>query len=120
MNETIASALSNEEVKDILTKFVQTNTVNPPGNEKVLAQWIADDFKKAGIEAEVRDMGDGRANVVARIKRSGERKALLFDGHLDTVPPGNCFPESCNVSSIEKYTCLYMICDCGKRGSHVS
>ena len=56
MNETIASALSNEEVKDILTKFVQTNTVNPPGNEKVLAQWIADDFKKAGIEAEVRDM----------------------------------------------------------------
>ena len=49
MNETIASALSNEEVKDILTKFVQTNTVNPPGNEKVLAQWIADDFKKAGI-----------------------------------------------------------------------
>lgn len=89
MNETIASALSNEEVKDILTRFVQTNTVNPPGNEKVLAQWIADDFKKTGIEAEVRDMGDGRANVVARIKGSGERKALLFDGHLDTVPPGN-------------------------------
>ena len=89
MNETIASALSNEEAKDILTKFVQTNTVNPPGNEKALALWIADEFKKAGIEAEVRDMGEGRANVVARIKGSGERKALLFDGHLDTVPPGN-------------------------------
>lgn len=86
--EAVTGAVQEAATIRILQKMVQTNTVNPPGNEKQLAQWIADELARAGIDVEFRDMGDNRANVIGRIKGTGERKALLFDGHLDTVPPG--------------------------------
>lgn len=88
-NEQILAQIDERETLGLLVKMLQINTVNPPGNEKVLAEFIAKDMASAGIETEVVDLGSNRANVVARIRGTGEKKALLFNGHLDTVPPGD-------------------------------
>ena len=88
-NEQILAQIDERETLDLLVKMLQINTVNPPGNEKVLAELIAKEMASVGIETEVVDLGNNRANVVARIRGTGEKKALLFNGHLDTVPPGD-------------------------------
>ena len=48
--EAVTGAVQEAATIRILQKMVQTNTVNPPGNEKQLAQWIADELARAGRE----------------------------------------------------------------------
>ena len=88
-SEKILAQIDDQETVALLVKMLQTKTVNPPGNEKVLAQLIAQQLTACGIEAEVVDLTGNRANVIGRIRGCGERKTLLFNGHLDTVPPGD-------------------------------
>lgn len=82
------STAASSEVITILQHMLQTNTVNPPGNELPLAAWIASELQNDTIEARVVDMGANRGNVIGRIAGSGQRKALVLDGHLDVVSPG--------------------------------
>ncbi len=89
MNKEIIGAIREQEVVELLQKMVRMNTVNAPGNEKPLAEFLSNEMKSCGIESRVVDIEENRANVVGIIKGSGERDALLFNGHLDTVPPGD-------------------------------
>ncbi|MDF2500822.1 MAG: dapE [Anaerosporomusa subterranea] len=77
------------EAIELLRSLIQINTTNPPGNEMKLAQWISDWLDKRGICSKIVDLGAGRANLIARLDGSTRKSALLFTGHLDTVPPGS-------------------------------
>jgi succinyl-diaminopimelate desuccinylase len=66
-----------------------TNSVNPPGNERKVAETIAKKLEENGIECNLRSLGPDRAYLTARIKGKGNKKSLAFSGHMDTVPPGN-------------------------------
>ena len=77
------------QATDILKKMVNFKTVNGPGDEKPLAEYIKGVLDSFGIEAEVDNLGNNRANVIGRLKGTGQRKNLLFNGHLDTVPTGD-------------------------------
>lgn len=72
--------------EDFLRRMVPYRTVNEPGNEKPLAECIADILKTEGFTTEIQDIAVNRANVVARIGNS-DRKVIL-SGHLDVVPAG--------------------------------
>jgi succinyl-diaminopimelate desuccinylase len=80
--------LLNEAV-DILVNMVRFNTVNEPGNEKPLAEYIEKLLEEIGLETSFDDLGNNRANVTGLLKGSGQKEALLLTGHLDTVPPGD-------------------------------
>ena len=54
-----------------------------PG-ERGVAAALADVLRAWGFRVEMRDVADGRPNVVATIGRSGGRR-LMFNGHLDVV-----------------------------------
>jgi succinyl-diaminopimelate desuccinylase len=72
----------------LLTECVNLETVNPPGNEKLAAEWLAQQCARIGLAPIVDDLGANRANVMAVLKGSGEKPALVFNGHLDVVPVG--------------------------------
>ena len=74
------------EVAKITQEMVRMCTVND--NEKTLAQWIKGSLMSI-IFREYRPIIGNRANVIGKMEGMGERKALLLNGHLDTVPPGD-------------------------------
>jgi succinyl-diaminopimelate desuccinylase len=73
----------------LLTECVQLPTVNPPGNEKLAADWLAAQLQRKGFSPRVDDLGDNRANIMTVLPGTGEKPALVFNGHLDVVPVGD-------------------------------
>jgi succinyl-diaminopimelate desuccinylase len=73
----------------LLTACVQLPTINPPGNEKLAADWLAEELQRKGFSPRVDDLGGNRANIVTVLRGSGEKPALVFNGHLDVVPVGD-------------------------------
>jgi len=69
-----------------LQRMVRFNTVNPPGNELELAQALAAEASSEGIESEVLVSGEGRGNLVLRLRGDGSERPLLLLSHLDVVP----------------------------------
>lgn len=96
------------KLKRLLQELVRTNSVatlagaNETPAQRVLQQF----FKKQGIRGELYDTEfilqskfphvrrhksyAGRKNLAVRLSGSGRGKSLLLNGHIDTVPPGNC------------------------------
>lgn len=80
--------ITQAAVTELLAAMVRLDTTNPPGNEKPLAEMLAGDLAACGFSCTVDDLGGNRGNFTARLAGTGERKALLFNGHLDVVPVG--------------------------------
>lgn len=72
-----------------MQEIVQTDSINPPGNEKNVALKIANYLKEVDIEAEVFEYDDNRANLIATLNDDFDHKNLLYNGHMDVVPPGS-------------------------------
>src|SRR5882672_3731359 len=76
-----------KEATDLLVKYIQINTTNPPGNELPAARLLKEKFLADGISAEVLESQPGRGIVAARLKGTGrKKKALLLLSHMDVVP----------------------------------
>jgi acetylornithine deacetylase/succinyl-diaminopimelate desuccinylase-like protein len=82
------AALQNEAV-DVLRQYLRIDTSNPPGNELATARFLKAILEKEGIEATILDtaeLGDGRANLYARLKGNGSKRAIALVQHMDVVP----------------------------------
>jgi len=80
---------NTEEYLEFLRDLIQTESYNPPGNEKNVALKIQQYLKDANIESEIFPFGDNRANLIATLNDDFEGKNLLYNGHMDVVPPGS-------------------------------
>ena len=73
----------------LLQAYLRVNTSNPPGNELAAARFLRDFLAKEGIVAQILDtaeLGAGRANLYARVKGNGRKRAIALVHHLDVVP----------------------------------
>ena len=69
--------------------LVQINTINPPGNEQAVCETLMPLLQVAGYATQLFPFGEGRANLVATLPATERRHpALVFSGHVDTVPLG--------------------------------
>jgi acetylornithine deacetylase/succinyl-diaminopimelate desuccinylase-like protein len=70
-----------------LTRLIGINTQNPPGNEIATARYFDSVFKSIpGVETRILDVGDGRANFVARLRATNPTgRPVLVMGHMDVV-----------------------------------
>ena len=68
-----------------LRRFIQVNTVNPPGHEMQLALVIERILAAAGIERTLMEPAPGRAALVGRLRGVGGGGPLLLLAHLDVV-----------------------------------
>lgn len=73
---------------DLTQALVRFDTVNPPGNERACAEFLAGLLERAGFAIELVPFGEGRAQVIARLGGTADTLPLAFTGHLDTVPLG--------------------------------
>jgi len=74
-----------EETLRHYQSVLRLDTSNPPGNERLVADYVKGVFDKEGIAAEIFALDANRPNVVARLKGSGARRPLLIMGHSDVV-----------------------------------
>jgi succinyl-diaminopimelate desuccinylase len=74
-------------MKDLLISLVRADTTADKG-ELPAAEILCNHFKEHSINAELTCWDQTRANIVAHIKSTGRKPALLFACHLDVVPPG--------------------------------
>ena len=75
----------------ILSRAIQFDTSNPPGNERALARYLVDILRREGLEARVIetpsiDPDARRAAAWARYPGSGRRDPIVLLSHLDVVP----------------------------------
>lgn len=74
------------EAVSILSRYIQIDTSNPPGNEAKAAEFLKAILHKEGIEVRTIESAPGRANLYARLKGSGAKKATMLMHHMDVVP----------------------------------
>lgn len=74
---------------ELTQKLVRFNTINPPGNEQVCAEYLGNILEQSGFEISYHSFGPGRTSLVARIGGNTSRLPLCFTGHIDTVPLGH-------------------------------
>jgi acetylornithine deacetylase/succinyl-diaminopimelate desuccinylase len=80
----IASTLDVETLAAELIRIPSYS--HTPRQEEKIADYIVTYFEKHGIEVKKQVVEEGRPNVIARIPGNGG-PALMFNGHIDTVPP---------------------------------
>jgi acetylornithine deacetylase/succinyl-diaminopimelate desuccinylase-like protein len=73
------------EVTDLLSRLIQVDTTNPPGNETAAAELLRDYLRENGVECDLYARVPERANLVARIRGTGDGPSLLLLGHTDVV-----------------------------------
>jgi acetylornithine deacetylase/succinyl-diaminopimelate desuccinylase-like protein len=79
----------DRELSDHALRLCQTllriDTTNPPGNELAAAKVVTQELSAAGLEPSFFEPAPERANVVARLRGTGEKPPLLLTAHLDVV-----------------------------------
>jgi acetylornithine deacetylase/succinyl-diaminopimelate desuccinylase-like protein len=75
----------------ILSRAIQFRTVNPPGDERPLAEYLVSVLRREGVTARVIETPPGvsqvgRAAVWARVPGTGARRPIVLHSHLDVVP----------------------------------
>jgi acetylornithine deacetylase/succinyl-diaminopimelate desuccinylase-like protein len=79
----------SKQGQTILADYLRINTTNPPGNEIVAARFLKGILDKEGIESQILDsaeLGGSHANLYARVKGNGSKKAIALLHHMDVVP----------------------------------
>ena len=90
MTTSIHDALRHslgESATHHLQALLRLNTMTPPGNEKIAANYIAGVIREAGIDnVQVLEAAPNRATVVARLQAENPTgRPILLMGHTDVV-----------------------------------
>lgn len=89
MKKELETVFDEKELLDIAQNLVRINSATScPVREKDVADFLLSLFRSEGIPCHLQEIEDGRGNVIAVLKGNGTKKSLMFNGHMDTVPPG--------------------------------
>ena len=81
------------EAASLLSGYLKTRTVNPPGNERLAADYLQGQLAVRGFETNLWEAAPGRANLMARLKgggpvvagRGGSQRPIILLHHMDVV-----------------------------------
>lgn len=76
------------ELVELTRALIRIDTINPPGNERAAAELLLERARAWGLQADLVPLSDNRANLDIRLPGDGSEPALVYCGHLDTVPLG--------------------------------
>src|SRR5579872_4023843 len=84
---TMDVRVDKDLVVELTRDLVRIQSVNPPGNEQEAAEYLGNRMRHLGLEVELQHLEPDRAQVIGRLRGSGDGH-LVLTGHLDVVPPG--------------------------------
>ncbi len=76
------------DIISLTRKLLSFNTVNPPGNEGVIAKFVGGILAVHGFKIEYPVFEANRLHLIAEKGLSSKRPPIVLSGHFDTVPPG--------------------------------
>ena len=81
------TTVSSKELINLAGTLVGYKSVNPPGDEQRIADFLVDRLERSSAAFSVhrQSVRPGRSNVIARAG-DPERGSLLLTGHMDVVP----------------------------------
>lgn len=87
-----------DELVKLVSDTVQIRSVNPTypgidpskelGGETRVNEYMKPVMEKVGLKTDMWEVEKGRANLVGTYKGTGGGRSLIFNGHVDVVPPG--------------------------------
>lgn len=77
------------EIIELSQRLIQFKSINPPGNEEEISNFLADKLRGLGFNVKQVEYAKGRPNIIAVMKGTTSEKKLLCYAHLDVVPPGD-------------------------------
>ncbi len=82
--------IDEKELLQVVQDLIRIESVNPElagmGNgEYLIAEYIGKNMAGMGLEVHYQEIKPKRVNVIGVLKGSGEGKALMLNGHTDTV-----------------------------------
>lgn len=80
------AATLRDQATQLLRELLRVDTSNPPGRETAAADLLACYLRSHGVECEIVARDPARANLVARLRGSGDGPSLMLLGHTDVVP----------------------------------
>jgi len=69
--------------------MVRIPSVNPPGNEEDLAEFLVQELKSYGFSTRFVSVQPKRPNVLTMLSGKKKGKTILMNGHMDVVPAGD-------------------------------
>jgi acetylornithine deacetylase/succinyl-diaminopimelate desuccinylase-like protein len=88
-----------EEITAAISDAVRIQSVNPRypgqiyddvvGSEGEMSRLVAEIYRRAGAEVDLFSLEPGRDNAVGVRRGRGAGRSLIYNGHVDVVPPGN-------------------------------
>lgn len=77
----------HDEAIDILARYIQVDTSNPPGRERAACDFFGAILKTEGIDYELFDAGgDDRVSLRAVLPGDGSARPFMLLNHTDVVP----------------------------------
>lgn len=81
------------EAASRLSEYLRTRTVNPPGDERLAADYLEWQLHARGFETTLWEAAPGRANLMARLRgdgpaaagQGGSRRPIILLHHMDVV-----------------------------------
>lgn len=82
-------ASARDTTVELLRALIRFPSVNPPGNELPVAQYVRSVLEEAGLDVRLLEPAPARGIVVARLSGSGKGKPVMLVSHMDVVPAEN-------------------------------
>jgi acetylornithine deacetylase/succinyl-diaminopimelate desuccinylase family protein len=101
IRDNILKAVENlkEELVQLVCDTVRIPSVNlvlagteaesARGGESAVNHYLASYMRDMGLSTDLWEEEPGRANLVGTCKGAGKGRSLIFNGHVDVVPPGD-------------------------------
>ena len=78
-----------EDLVSLCARLVAAESVNPPGETLRVAAVLEDFFAGEGIRLDRVARVEAKPNLVGTVDGSSPGRHLVFNGHMDTIPPGD-------------------------------
>ncbi|MFE3203205.1 ArgE/DapE family deacylase [Embleya sp. NPDC059237] len=88
-DELLATVAAAIRIPSVTPTFPGEDYADVVGAEGAVSRLLAGVYADAGAEVDVFAVDPGRDNAVGVIRGTGGGRSLIFNGHVDVVPPGD-------------------------------